>query len=264
MTEIQLSLFGDNRYTPVLKPLIPWTGGKSWATQKILNKIDRITEGKPYRYVEPFVGAGAIAFALGKPETVVNDVNPYLARLYQHIKIGYYPEEGKLEDFYLIRDQFNQMEDVDNKARLFYQLARTTFNGVIRFSRSGKFNGGKGNTNPRAQNFDPYQKLLKSWEIYSGDYREIPLKSSDVVFADPPYDTPHNAYYGAWTWDDQVACARYFSTSPGRVLIMNQATPRILDLYDSLGVYDIELVDAPRCCSGNGDRTPATEMLALK
>ena len=49
----------------------------------------------------------------------------------------------------------------------------------------------------------------------------------------------------------------------GPCVLMNQATPRILDLYRKLG-YEVHLLDAPRRISCNGDRTPAREVLALR
>ena len=43
----------------------------------------------------------------------------------------------------------------------------------------------------------------------------------------------------------------------------NQATERILRLYEGLG-FDIRLLDAPRMISCTGDRTPVKEMLAMR
>jgi DNA adenine methylase len=47
------------------------------------------------------------------------------------------------------------------------------------------------------------------------------------------------------------------------VVLANQATPRILQLYGSLG-YNLRLLDAPRRISCNGDRAPAKEVLATR
>ena len=57
--------------------------------------------------------------------------------------------------------------------------------------------------------------------------------------------------------------ARWLAGHEGPVVLSNQATDRILDLYASLG-FRLELVDAPRSISRTGDRTPAREVLATR
>ena len=47
------------------------------------------------------------------------------------------------------------------------------------------------------------------------------------------------------------------------MILVNQATPRIGDLYRKLG-YELRFLDAPRRISCNGDRTPAQEILATR
>ena len=47
----------------------------------------------------------------------------------------------------------------------------------------------------------------------------------------------------------------------GPVVLANQATPRILNLYRKLG-YRLKFADAPRRISSTGDRRAAREVLA--
>jgi len=47
------------------------------------------------------------------------------------------------------------------------------------------------------------------------------------------------------------------------VVLVNQATPRIDDLYRRLG-YAVSYLDAPRRISCTGDRTPAREIVATR
>ena len=49
--------------------------------------------------------------------------------------------------------------------------------------------------------------------------------------------------------------AEWLAEHPGPVVLSNQATPRIMQLYRSLG-YKLRLLDAPRLISCNGDRAP--------
>ena len=64
-------------------------------------------------------------------------------------------------------------------------------------------------------------------------------------------------------WDDQVRLAEWLARHPGPVVLSNQATERIVELYRALD-YDIQLLKAPRRISCNGDRTPAMEVVATK
>jgi DNA adenine methylase len=84
------------------------------------------------------------------------------------------------------------------------------------------------------------------------------------VYADPPYDVEFTTYSaGGFSWDDQKRTARFLAAHPGPVVISNQATPRIIELYEELG-FELNYLDAPRRISCTGDRTAAREVLAIK
>jgi DNA adenine methylase len=77
-------------------------------------------------------------------------------------------------------------------------------------------------------------------------------------------DVPFTHYAGeAFTWPDQERLAGWLSQHPGPVVASNQATDRILRLFEGAG-FRIEILDAPRRIACTGDRTPAPEMLAMK
>ncbi|HCC32292.1 MAG TPA: adenine methyltransferase, partial [Clostridiales bacterium] len=86
----------------------------------------------------------------------------------------------------------------------------------------------------------------------------------DFVYADPPYDVEFTQYSkDGFTWKDQVRLANWLASHPGPVVASNQATPRIVSLYRSLG-FDLRFLDAPRMINCTGDRTSAREILATK
>ena len=54
--------------------------------------------------------------------------------------------------------------------------------------------------------------------------------------ADPPYDVEFTTYSaGGFGWDDQVRTAELLAGHRGPVLLSNQATRRIVNLYRRLG-----------------------------
>jgi len=60
-----------------------------------------------------------------------------------------------------------------------------------------------------------------------------------------------------------VRAAESFAAHPGPVVLVNQFTPRIGDLYRKLG-YNVTELTAPRRISCTGDRTPAREIFATR
>lgn len=92
----------------------------------------------------------------------------------------------------------------------------------------------------------------------------LAVEPDDFIYADPPYDVPFTQYAKkGFTWEDQVRLAKWLTRHPSPVVLSNQATPRIVRLYRSLG-FKLRYLDAPRRISCNGDRTAAREVLATR
>ena len=66
-----------------MNTLFKWPGGKSRELSVILPLIKQ--GGDIKCYIEPFLGGGAVFFALEPEKAVVNDVNPGLIQTYQQI-----------------------------------------------------------------------------------------------------------------------------------------------------------------------------------
>lgn len=64
-------------------------------------------------------------------------------------------------------------------------------------------------------------------------------------------------------WEDPVRTAEPLAKHPGPVVLSNQATARILELYERLG-FEFRYLDAPCMISCSGDRSRAREVLAVK
>ncbi len=91
------------------------------------------------------------------------------------------------------------------------------------------------------------------------------MNGDDFVYADPPYDVEFTQYASEdFRWEDQVRLGQWLVKHDGPVIISNQATNRIVELYSDLN-FEMSFLDAPRriSCTG-GDRTPAKEVLAWK
>ena len=169
------------------------------------------------------------------------------------------------------RDRFNTLlreghGDTREAAGLFYFLNRTGYNGLCRFNRRNQFNVPFGSYRSIAYvtDFSRYVDVLGRWTFSCLEFDALPLDTEDFVYADPPYDVPFRQYAArGFAWTDQERTAEFLAAHPGPVVLSNQATPRILDLYRALG-YDLRIVDAPRRISCDGNRTPAREVMATR
>ena len=90
------------------------------------------------------------------------------------------------------------------------------------------------------------------------------VRASDFIYADPPYDVEFTHYSkGGFSWEDQVRAAKFVARHKGPAILVNQATPRIVALYEQLG-FELDFKNAPRRISCTGDRKPAREVIATR
>ena len=68
---------------------------------------------------------------------------------------------------------------------------------------------------------------------------------------------------GGFGWNEQERTAKFLAKHTGPVILSNQATKRIKELYSDLG-YKLTELKAPRRISCTGDRSPAPEVLAIR
>ena len=256
---------------PSLRPPLKWAGGKRWQLPHLrpfwMTRTHR-------RLVEPFCGGLAVALGLAPERALLNDINPHVVDFYRWLKRGLktaVPMKNDESLFYSHRRRFNELLAAGRgtgreAAALFYYLNRTGYNGLCRFNRRGEFNVpfGRYARIPYTRDFSPYRRVLSGWEFTSHDFEDLPLEKGDFVYADPPYDVEFTQYAKeGFSWDDQVRLVEWLLTHKGPVVLSNQATERIVRLYETAG-FRLLFLRAPRMISCTGDRTPAREVLAVR
>ncbi|WP_198409851.1 DNA adenine methylase [Thiomonas arsenitoxydans] len=175
------------------------------------------------RWIEPFMGSGAVALNIAPPRALLCDTNEHLVRFYQGVQRGditsmsvraFLEEEGaKLlavgeDHFYEIRKRFNE-----HKSPLdLVFLNRSCFNGIMRFNKKGGFNV------PFCRKPERFRQALitkicnqvswaakvmhgKEWVFKCQPWRETLAQASadDFVYLDPPYIGRHADYYNKWS-----------------------------------------------------------------
>lgn len=202
----------------VIKPFVKWAGGKGSLISQLTNFYPfELENGTIKKYVEPFVGGGAVlidilqkydveeAYAFDINKDLINcynvikqDVETLIEKLNEKEKEFLNIElENRQEYFYKIRSEYNSYKIEDNldvkRASEFIFLNRTCFNGLYRVNKNGKFNVPCGKyKNPTicdAENLRNLSKLLQNVVFEYGDYKKC-IKYIDIntfVYFDPPY-----------------------------------------------------------------------------
>jgi DNA adenine methylase len=253
------------------RPPLKWAGGKRWQVPHLRPLWD-LHRGS--RLVEPFCGGLAVALSLSPTRALLNDVNPHIVNFYRWLKRGLKTRVVMKNDaatYYANRVRFNELlssrkSKTAEAAGLFYYLNRTGYNGLCRFNQQGKFNVpfGRYKRIEYRRDFTDYIPAFTPFEFTNVDFEAISLGPTDFVYADPPYDVEFRSYSkDGFGWEEQVRTAQWLAKHPGPVVLSNQATDRILQLYGQLG-YRLTYLIAPRLISCTGDRTPAKEVLATR
>ena len=201
-----------------VKPFVKWAGGKSSLIPQLTKYFPfELKNGQIEKYVEPFVGGGAVLIDILQKYDVKQayafDINKELINCYNVIKYKVEDLIQKLDKkekeffaldkderqkyFYNIRTEYNSYlldSEIDVKrASEFIFLNRTCFNGLYRVNKNGKFNVPCGKyKNPTicdANNLRNLSKLLKNVVFAYGDYKESEklVDENTFVYFDPPY-----------------------------------------------------------------------------
>ena len=169
------------------EPILKWAGGK----RQLLRTLLPLVPNYSGKYIEPFVGGGAMFFALSPQRAILSDCNEELILLYQTIAAN--PdaviEELKQynnteEDYYRVRSlDWKSLSPVEASARMIF-LNKTGYNGLYRVNRKGAFNVPYGkNQRTNICNDDQIRRAasaLKNTEIICADYREVYSAHKDM------------------------------------------------------------------------------------
>jgi DNA adenine methylase len=255
------------------RPFLKFVGGKTALLPEILPRLP----AQIATYYEPFVGGGAVFFALAAEKrftrAVLGDTNEELMRTYKALaadpesviralKKHVYDEER----YYIVRAQDpDKLAPAARAARLIY-LNRTCFNGLYRVNRKGRFNVPFGRyTNPTIcdeVNLRAVSAALQRVTFTSLDFQNTVLaaKRGDTVYADPPYapvsKTASFTAYSKSGFGEQEQTrlrdvAKRLIDRGVHVLLSNSDTPLVRKIYEG---FKIEEVEAPRRVNSKAEK----------
>ena len=263
-------------------PFLKWAGGKTQLFDEIRKRLPQRFGGA---YVEPFLGGGAVFFALVRDGSVSrarlfdrneelvatycavrDDVDGVIAALARHHNVE--------EHYYEVRAlDVEKLSPAERAARMIF-LNRVGYNGLYRVNASGRFNVPFGRyRNPRICDdvgLRSASRALSCASIEVADFEQAcaGVVAGDVVYLDPPYlplsRTSNFTAYAEGRFGE--AEHRRLAEVFGRLidvgataLLSNSDTPLGRELYAS---FKTHFVEATRAINSKGDkRGVVSEML---
>ena len=252
-------------------PFVKWAGGKGQLLDVLKANLPEGMGTTITKYAEPFVGGGALLFALlneySFDEVYINDNNKELINVFATIKdncerllnelqtLQKKYEKLDLDEqqayYYTQRDKFNEFvlseETSIIKAALFIFLNKTCFNGLYRVNKSGKFNVPAGKyKNPLIcdkENLINISKRLQNVIMRSCDYHDVESFADEntLIYFDPPY-RPLNVTSAFTSYtenqfndDDQIELAKFYKqlSNKGAKVLLSNSDPHNVNYEDN-------------------------------
>jgi len=223
-----------------MKPMLKWAGGKSRITDTLLSMLPADIRDREYH--EPFLGSGALFFALEPSRSHISDSNSRLIRMYREVRdnptaFRVQAERDRELSYLDLRAQFN----LRPTGSAFLVLNKSCFNGLYRVNAKGDFNVSKGLMPPPligAAELSEISALLGRSSIHCESYLRACVRaehSQAFVYLDPPYDASWTGYTkeGFDAGDQEAlrdACL-HLNAAGCLWMVSNHDTPLLRELY---------------------------------
>jgi len=270
----------------LVRPFLKWAGGKR---QLISTIVANHLPNKYNRYYEPFIGGGALVFALQPKKAVINDSNSELINCYEVVRDSldeliddFQRHENEKNYYYAIRDwdrneNYKDKTPVQRASRIIF-LNKTCYNGLFRVNSQGQFNVPFGSyKNPNILDVAVLKAVSRylnenKVKVVNLDFQEAVKdgKKGDFIYLDPPYDPVSDSAsftgYDIHGFDrnEQLRLKKIFDELNCRgchVLLSNAYTNFIVDLYKD---YNQTKISAIRAINSNGQKRGKVDEVLVK
>ncbi|WP_084397409.1 DNA adenine methylase [Hydrogenophaga pseudoflava] len=260
-------------------PFLKWAGGKRWLVEQHSN----LFPGSWSRFIEPFVGSGAVFFGLTPARAILADKNERLIESYRAIRDNWLEvsqllrhHQNKHCSAYYYEMRAKKLRKPESRAAQFIYLNRTCWNGLYRVNKKGEFNvpvGTKQNVVLAADDFEEVSRRLQKADLIAGDF-ELAMNQAckgDFVFVDPPYTVKHNlngfVKYNEhiFSWEDQLRLRESVKNAKARgayVFVTNAYHDSIVRLYEDIG--EIQVLNRASVISGKASARGRYEEVVIK
>jgi DNA adenine methylase len=261
-----------------MMPFLKWAGGKRW----LVSQHDTLFRQGAKRYIEPFLGSGAVFFYMQPRSAILSDLNTELVSAYQALRdaplkvkrhLLMHHRMHSVDHYYRVRQQTPRT--VATRAARFIYLNRTCFNGLYRVNLQGVFNVPKGTKDKvvlPSDDFSGVSALLRTTDLAACDFSDTisRAKSGDFLYIDPPYTARHNnnnfLKYNEriFSWADQkrlAACLAEAAKRGASILLSNADHTCIHELYRAACWQRLAVGRFSRLASSSEYRKRTTEVI---
>jgi len=262
-------------------PFLRWAGGKS----KILALLAPLVPppSEYGRYLEPFLGSGALFFKICPNDALLADANRHLINCFRQVAMRPRRVWLLLEQHvrHHSRDHFLSIRELGlghgsplQRAARFIYLNKSAFNGIYRVNKAGKFNVPFGPSQLGPAIPSEERLIAASGALRSARLRAAPFeltcklaRRGDFVYLDPPYPplapsanfthyTPGR--FGPRDQEKVAAAFRELDKNGCLVMLSNSDQPQIRALYRG---YTITQLEVTRWLGSNGKRFLVDEIV---
>jgi DNA adenine methylase len=256
----QIELLSDIK--PLLKqpkPLLKWVGSKHRDALRIAQVIPR-----PFnKYIEPFVGSGAVLGVLAPERGLAGDVLKPLIEIWRLVQTN---PTALLEYYATLWQQYNKDPD-DTYQRVLNSynqnpnpydllfLCRACYGGVVRFTHAGKMSTPVGAHNPISPasleaRMNMWRERIQNTQFVHASFEETmaEAENGDIIYCDPPYVYTQRILYGAqsFQWENLwVAIEKSISVGAKVLLSLDRSKKSgrlLLDLDIPKGLFRREII----------------------
>jgi DNA adenine methylase len=265
------------------RPFLKWAGGKASSVEQLRSRVPRHYNA----YFEPFLGGGALFFALQPKKAILSDSNERLVRTYKALRDNpqvvaeqlswlalRYLARGELFYYEQRQRDVDKLFDVDVASWMIF-LNKTGFNGLYRVNKKGQMNCPHGDGKPYTpdeENLRACSLALQGVQIEHWDFRAsaVAAEEGDLVYFDPPYapveDTSFTKYTKTgFTMKDQEDLrdtALSLKKRGVHVILSNSGSAEAKRLYLEVGYFIVEETQVRRAINSDPDgRCKVTELI---
>ncbi len=242
-------------------PFLKWAGGKRWLSPKLVPLIKNELKKSEGEYFEPFLGAGAIFFALNPHKATLSDINSNLIEVYFEIKRNWLAIVNEIKTWPVNEEYYYSIRELVPTTRFkracrFLYLNRTCYGGLYRENQLGQFNVPYGGGRDHKALWE--KKLLQHASIVlnnnvnllCSDFEAVMHNSTDgdVVYCDPTYSTKKRKQFDRYgktifSWADQLRLAVAAEQAMDRgalVIVSNSSCFQLNNFYPRAYRIDLE------------------------
>ncbi|XKT74362.1 MAG: DNA adenine methylase [Patescibacteria group bacterium UBA2163] len=195
------------------KQLLKWVGNKQRYATQIVSQFPH----EYNRYIEPFVGSGAILATVAPKKGIAGDTMSPLIEMWDLLKNDpesiykhyedlwqQFQQEDRKTVYKKLLDSYN---DNPNPLDLVF-ITRSCYGGIVRFTKQGRMSTPLGPHNPISpesfyERMYLWRQRIQNTDFYNKSFEELigMAKENDVVYCDPPYVDSQSILYGAQAFD---------------------------------------------------------------